>query len=177
VGGYDETLRACENFDLWLRLTAARATAFRCVPEVLVDYRKHPDPITSDWERMVENWERVISRERQRYPAFTEAIEREARARHRLIVATRVCQAGAGRPARRLLIEAWSQHPTVVAFQWQGWTVMAAVLLAALPIVIGAPLFRAIRRFRRNLALSHITHRQKTRSSTSPRPKSSSSPS
>jgi GT2 family glycosyltransferase len=175
VGGYDETLRACQNFDLWLRLRASRATALRCVPEVLIDYRKHPDQITLDWERMVENWERVISRERRRCPAFTEAAEREARACHRLNVAARVCEAGAGRPARRLLIEAWSQHPAVVALQWQGWTVTAAVLLASLPVAIGAPLFRAIRWSRRKLALLHMTRRRTTRSTTSPGPRSSSS--
>lgn len=152
AGGFDERLKASENFDLWLRLQAMNPQALECVPEVLVDYRKRPDQITSDWACMVEHWERVIQRERQRQPGFTRALERQARAHHRLNVAGRACGAGAGRTARRLLLEACSQDPATVAFKRQGWSTTGAVLASSMPPALARPLFELVRWSKRRLA-------------------------
>ena len=164
AGGFDETLRASENFDLWLRLLASNPAALVCVPEVLVDYRTRPGQITSDWKHMVEYWERVVSRERQRSPGFTKGLERKARANHRLNLAARASGVAAGQPARRLLLEAWLQQPAAVALSWQGWSVTAAVLVSSLPPAIGKPVFNTVRASRRRLARLR-SFRRKGRSS------------
>jgi glycosyltransferase involved in cell wall biosynthesis len=153
AGGFDESLRACQNFDLWLRLKALNGNAFHCIPEVLTDYRQRPDQITSDWGQMIEYWERVIASERLRCPALTDPLEREARARHRLNLAARATGAGGGRAARQLLLQAWSQRPSLIALTWEGWRVLTAVLLSSLPPAISGPLFRVIRWSMQNLKI------------------------
>lgn len=51
VGFFDETLRACEDWDLWLRLLAVRCPMAWIEHEV-VAYRIHPGQMTSQAERM-----------------------------------------------------------------------------------------------------------------------------
>jgi glycosyltransferase involved in cell wall biosynthesis len=44
----------CEDQDLWLRLLR-RGHGFACVPEVLVDYRRHPAALTADVASLAES--------------------------------------------------------------------------------------------------------------------------
>ncbi|MEW6403722.1 MAG: glycosyltransferase [Chloroflexota bacterium] len=50
VGLFDESLRAVEDADLWIRLSAARP--FIGLPEALVKYRRHDSNMSKDPERM-----------------------------------------------------------------------------------------------------------------------------
>jgi glycosyltransferase involved in cell wall biosynthesis len=52
VGGYDERLWIDEDWELWLRLAAA-GFRFARAPQLLTVYRKHPNSLTSDSERLV----------------------------------------------------------------------------------------------------------------------------
>ena len=51
VGGFDESLNACEDWDLWIRL-AATGIGFAKVPKPLVVYRRESGQMSSDSERM-----------------------------------------------------------------------------------------------------------------------------
>lgn len=51
IGGYDEELRAAEDLDLWLRLLGA-GHAGGLVPEVLVDYRRRPNSLSSQGAKL-----------------------------------------------------------------------------------------------------------------------------
>lgn len=51
VGDFDETLRACEDWDMWLRLAAAGCD-FAWVERAVVAYRIHGGQMTQDAERM-----------------------------------------------------------------------------------------------------------------------------
>ena len=54
AGGFDESLKACMDFDLWLRLGTARPVA--CVPKVLAYYHHHGgEQITKDRVRVALN--------------------------------------------------------------------------------------------------------------------------
>ncbi len=50
-GVFDETLRATEDRDLWVRI--AQRFQVACVPEVIAQYRTSPEAMTTDPERML----------------------------------------------------------------------------------------------------------------------------
>jgi glycosyltransferase involved in cell wall biosynthesis len=64
VGGYDETLGECEDFDLWLRM-AQRGCRFAFTTEPLVRYRRRSGSLSSDEVRMprslIKVYEKVLA--------------------------------------------------------------------------------------------------------------------
>lgn len=60
TGGFDETLRATEDRDLWVRIAQRYAVA--CVPEVIAQYRTSPQAMTTDPERMLTSQLRFIAK-------------------------------------------------------------------------------------------------------------------
>lgn len=52
VGVFDETLRASEDRDLWLRIALRNEVAF--VPEILAYYRRSPNSMSTDPQRMLQ---------------------------------------------------------------------------------------------------------------------------
>jgi hypothetical protein len=61
AGGFDEALRATEDWDLWLRL-AGGGSHFDGVDEVLAEYRRHGDNMTLDVARMERNQLAVLDK-------------------------------------------------------------------------------------------------------------------
>lgn len=50
IGGFDTTLPACEDYDVYLRM--AQSHGVSCGPEVLAEYRQHGSNMSSDLARM-----------------------------------------------------------------------------------------------------------------------------
>lgn len=63
VGGFDETFKYVEDYDLWCRLAIAGFFALR-VPEVLFTYNSHPNSKTNSagLERIEPEWARIRER-------------------------------------------------------------------------------------------------------------------
>ena len=61
AGGFDETLPACEDWDLWLKI-AASGRDFLHAQEVLAIYRRRAGSLTRDSDRMARSLMRVIPR-------------------------------------------------------------------------------------------------------------------
>lgn len=57
VGGYDETLSACE--DVMIHLRISRVYPVACVPEHLLGYRKRPGSMSRDTDLVVRSWRAV----------------------------------------------------------------------------------------------------------------------
>jgi glycosyltransferase involved in cell wall biosynthesis len=53
VGGFDERLKACEDFDFYLRAT--RRFPIGCHPEVIAEYRQHGSNMTCDMALMLKS--------------------------------------------------------------------------------------------------------------------------
>ena len=51
AGGFREDLRACEDWDMWVRLQSFGK--FECVTDLLTNYYVHPNSMSSDPERML----------------------------------------------------------------------------------------------------------------------------
>jgi hypothetical protein len=61
VGGFDETLAAAEDWDLWLRLAGAGGR-WACVDRALVEYRIRPGAMHEDAARMAASCRRVLDK-------------------------------------------------------------------------------------------------------------------
>lgn len=152
AGGFDTELTSHVDLDLWLRMLARRPGCFRCIPEILLDYRRRPGQISANWQRMSYNWDRVIEKARSLQPDIMREIEREAHTWHLLYLSKLAYRAGDIRDGRRLLSAAWANAPLAVARRSQGWSTTAAVTLSSLPRPIRDPLFGAIRRYQKRRA-------------------------
>ncbi len=102
AGGFDETLRACEDYDLYLRL--ARKWPVRRHLEVAAEYRQHDDNMSRDRAFMLRSVLQVLRREQGRVP--------DRRHRRALRRGKRVWREYYG----RFLVEEWKANRT-----WAGW--------------------------------------------------------
>jgi glycosyltransferase involved in cell wall biosynthesis len=62
AGGFDATLRACEDYDLLMRLARHHRVGFS--PELLAEYRRHGDNMSEDVPRMLRTALQVLRRQR-----------------------------------------------------------------------------------------------------------------
>ncbi len=57
VGGFDESIRCCEDWELWVRMGQSRR--FGCVPEPLMAYQLTPSSLSSNVEMMLATARRI----------------------------------------------------------------------------------------------------------------------
>jgi glycosyltransferase involved in cell wall biosynthesis len=62
AGCFDESLRACEDWDLWVRLAAKYRNRFASVDEPLLVIRASPASMSADHIRMTQNTEKILER-------------------------------------------------------------------------------------------------------------------
>ncbi|MBZ9985018.1 MULTISPECIES: glycosyltransferase [unclassified Mesorhizobium] len=62
AGGFDRSLRACEDYDVYLRLSRANKAA--CTPECLADYRRHATNMSNSNPMMLRAALKVLGRQR-----------------------------------------------------------------------------------------------------------------
>jgi len=74
VGGFDETLKAAEDWDMWLRLAAA--TGIDNVPEVLVSISRHGTGVFRNVDRMEQNAWTVYRKAVAAWPSVLRAGDR-----------------------------------------------------------------------------------------------------
>jgi glycosyltransferase involved in cell wall biosynthesis len=59
IGGFDESLPACIDYDFLIRLSLLRDWNVLGIADVLAAYRRHGEQITARWQRMEAGWKRV----------------------------------------------------------------------------------------------------------------------
>lgn len=93
VGGFDETLSYCEDYDLWFRL--AEQAPVVAVPEPLSRVRSHSEGYSRDRGAVHRSWVRVYDQlaRRSREPRVRRIARREA-ARHSVSAAYRAWESG-----------------------------------------------------------------------------------
>lgn len=101
VGGFDVSLKVCEDYEFWLRLAKDRRVGVVQAP--LVGYRHHGSSLSDDQDAMIrgriEVAERVFAAP-QRYPAGAAAFFRGEKARRHAQLGRRALHAGDLRLAR-----------------------------------------------------------------------------
>ena len=106
VGGFDETLPSCQDWDMWLRL--ARHYKFHFIPEVLVKYFKQHEP------RIGTNPEAVIAGRKAIFRKFQTDIENQGRgvkAKHYFRLGSYLCHFGRMKEGRQNLLQALLMCP------------------------------------------------------------------
>jgi len=111
VGLFDETFRAAENWDLWIRIS--REFEADCVDKPLVNYLKHTDNMSLDYERMALATWKILQKHLPR--TGIEGVPKEtfdrAYANYHYAIAVTNFSRGDYREARKNFIECWKYKP------------------------------------------------------------------
>ena len=59
IGGFEESMSYCEDYDLWLRIAQIATANMACVTMPLVDRRVREAQLTKNWSRMDTGWQEV----------------------------------------------------------------------------------------------------------------------
>jgi GT2 family glycosyltransferase len=123
LGGFDPSLRGCEDYELYLRFMR-RAPVF-CHPALVAEYRRHDASASTDKALMLAHGFAVLRRQRRHVrgrPAYEQAYrESVASARHQFgeplldVFATRVVTGAPWGPTLRMLVLLLRHHPAGVA--------------------------------------------------------------
>jgi hypothetical protein len=117
-GGFDETLSACEDYDLYLRM--ARRYSIANYPAIVAEYRKHGQNMSSDHMMMLRQVLLVLARhERRIHPSMSErAALRKGRRHYREFYASKMLDTAGvrwGSPdSIRFLAQAITSSPRTV---------------------------------------------------------------
>lgn len=124
VGGFDETLRRVEEYELWFRFAAhSRVIA---IPEKLSRVRIHPESWSADRISTHRAWVRVYGEVAERAgPGRTRRLCRKEAARHRYRLAGRLASARRGGEALREWGRAFVSRPHAP----QGWWILLVDIL------------------------------------------------
>ncbi len=141
-GGFDETLRTYEDFDLWLKVASRSPDTVVAICEVLCDYRRHSGQATRDWQAMHAGWRRVVDDQKARAPEIWESVRPIAEGNQYEYCAALAYNAGDIPAARRLILACWRAGGASMAARREVLLVSAICLATYLPrplqVVLGS---------------------------------------
>ena len=150
IGGFDESVRHCEDWDLYLRITALAGRKNSCVMEELLSYRNLPGQLTTDWRKMWQGWQYVVGK------VDTDPAVLHETASHRWAIGHSYIgylayKAGDYSESRQFMVRAWSESLSVVLFNRRAALTSLALLAATLPVGMHEKLQMAAQGLRRRL--------------------------
>jgi cellulose synthase/poly-beta-1,6-N-acetylglucosamine synthase-like glycosyltransferase len=148
TGGFDNTLQACEDYDMWIRLASQRQHNVWCIPHALTRYRIRPGQMTKDVARMQSQWARVRAKARSIVPGEVAATEAASCARFSRYLAYLAYENGDYSTARQLFASALRRRARTVAFDRRAWILGGALLARS---ILSNTAHRAVDRFARQL--------------------------
>jgi hypothetical protein len=119
TGLFDETLRCCQDHDMWLRV-ATQGYHMGYVAKPLTRYRVHDTNISSDRALVAASQQKVFAKffSESQLPGDLDRRRRRYRARWDLNVACGYLAAGNGAAARKALISAARHRPASIRAGW-----------------------------------------------------------
>ena len=143
VGEFRTETGACYDYDYWLRVAHGRGRNVRCVPEILVLYRRRNGQITSKWRTMSAGWSWVLQRAQQRSPEIVEAVGPIGAMNMQRYFAYLALEAGELGTAWRLLREGFGKAPGRFLAERRNYLVAGGLVAKA---VLPGKLFEALER-------------------------------
>lgn len=113
-GGFDETLRTCEEWELWVRVAASTRFKIQLIPEVLTGYRIRPGSLSQSYDHFISNGDLAVARFRDYVPGFSDADARRASAQNRRIASRKALSNGQMNLSRSLFVKAIRLYPALV---------------------------------------------------------------
>jgi glycosyltransferase involved in cell wall biosynthesis len=152
VGGFDTALTACEDHDMWLRVTGLRDGNAWAIPEALTGYRIRAGQMSRNVDRMRSQWEAVIAKAARQAADEVEAVRGESTARFLRYLAYLSYESGRPAESAGLFRAALQSNLTSLLADRRSW-VLAMALLAhfMLPRGVRRPLEAVVRRIRPQL--------------------------
>jgi glycosyltransferase involved in cell wall biosynthesis len=148
AGGFDTSLRACEDHDMWIRIASLRQNNVWCVPLPLTRYRIRSGQMTKDLDLMKSQWERMMAKARSVAPVDVAATKAASRARFHRYLAYLAYEDRDFPRSLELLASALRQQALTVLRDRRTW-ILAGALLARR--VLSDNAHRAVDQFARHL--------------------------
>lgn len=151
AGLFDPSLRAAEDMEFWIRVARLREGNLGGIPRVLLDYRLRSGQLSKNWQKMLEDWERVLAKIRTLEPQRVAAVEYEARAISNRYISYLAYEAEDYPTARTFLYRALRMKPGFLLDRGS-WFTIAGVMCTLLPEAIHRPLARSVTGLRMKMA-------------------------
>lgn len=148
--GFDESLTACIDYDLWLRVALQRPGNVFCIPVELVSYRRHAGQVTGNWRRMQKGWKATMARMERLNPAEFERSRAVAASNWFRYLSFLAYESGDKRDALALLGSSVRSSGRVALRNPRTWLLAMAISSS---VILPASLHGRLQR--RALALSH----------------------
>ncbi len=132
VGGFDETLRSCEDIDFWLRVAATRRWSFDRLPQILCCYRVCPSGLSFNIQEMRRSQEKVIQDAYQRSAELVGPVLPTAYAYMYRYLARLSLTAGEVEQARSFINQAWASDASIFYQDWRSLLTLISVKVAPL---------------------------------------------
>jgi len=114
AGLFDESLRSCEDYDMWCRILYATSYRAVIIPEYLLLYRMRHDSLCHLTDHFLDAAEEVMGLMRARMPDIEESVFRGGHAEHYLLSAWKAATARRRIAALRYFLTALRLHPGLV---------------------------------------------------------------
>jgi len=111
AGAFDPLLDRYYDVDLFLRVALLRPGNVLAIEEELTLYRRRPGQMSADWQRMRQDWDRLLAKMRRIAPAQTASVEPLARANMLRYFAWLAYESGSPSRALALLGQGCRQSP------------------------------------------------------------------
>jgi glycosyltransferase involved in cell wall biosynthesis len=147
AGGFDETLRNCEDLEMWVRLASRTSFKVQLIPEVLIGYRVRAGSLTLTFDAFLADAKKAVDKCLAcGIPGFSEKDARRALAELYRISSRKALSNGQRAVSRKLLISAIQLSPALFARDLRAAGLLGLhVLLLPLPERVGKSLYSGVR--------------------------------
>lgn len=143
TGGFDESLRAGQDVDMWLRIALRRPANIFCIPAVLTYYRRREGQITREWRLMQSVMIEVLARYARAMPDRVGKLERVALCNLNRYLAALAYETGDFACAARLLARSFLESPRTFLLNARSYVVAIPLGCA---LIFPGPTKRSLRR-------------------------------
>ena len=148
LGGFDRSLRYCEDLELWLRFSLLDNGKIWNIGRAMFDRREREGQATRNWPLMREGWLAVLDRMRSLAPERVRPIETEAAALQDRYIAFLAYEAGDYPAARALAARAWRGAPMALLRSRHAYMTSFAALTTLLPRPVHKAIASQVRAWR-----------------------------